>query len=485
MKKLYLPVALLSAAACWLFFNWPLLIGLHQRWLRTGEPYAVGYPILLISLWCVFHKRQELSRVPIRPSVIALLLFAGALLISVGGRLVQLQLAQQIMIPVSLGLAVTAIFGWRVGWLLKFPFLLLFGAVPIWDFLVNPLRRLTVLATQNLLDLFGIPAFIDGFHIMLPSGTLNVADGCSGLNLLLAAIILGLLQTYLGLRTRWRQMAMMATAIVIGIVDNWIRVFSLALIAHYSQMQSPLVYSHGNFGWWIFGASLIPFFFIAYLIERGEVRHQNVEAREPGRAPAETMAITAIFAAAVVLAMDFSAAHLESRSGNAATGFDLPYAQDPNPRWQPAYVGYDLLQSWRVEKGRSTFDLTALIYTEQTQTKKLIYYSNRVADAEQVKETSYVGPISGSMLNASVIKGREWRVVWWFYWVDGALTNSALQTKLLQLKAMLFGDPSAALIAFSMPCRESGCDTELRDTEVQLLGAELVELLKGRRFGAE
>lgn len=473
-------VATLLALAAWAAVNWPVLLSLHQRWMKTTETYALGYPVLAIGLWWLFDQRQQLRFAPKAPAPFALLPLAAVIALGFGARLVQFQTLQQMTIPVSLWLLVVLLYGWRVGRLTLFSCALLYSAIPLWDFLVDPLRQLTVVTTQALLHALKVPAIIEGFRITLPAGEIVVADGCSGLNLLLAAVVIGVINAKVALQQNGRRIALVAFAIALGIVDNWIRVSVLVLIGHYSEMRSELVYHHANFGWWVFAISLLPFFLFSAWLARGDSAPGAVEASAASTVPAAggRPLAYAVIGAAVMLAMWVAVTRLEARSGSAVAGLARPQLSVPlKEGWLPHYTGYDVEQRWFVLRDGMAYEVAALTYLQQRRDKKLIFHSNRIADEFDTLRAGRV-ELHGLAVNRAVIVDGAGgtRAVWWFYRVDGRVVADALQVKLRQLHAMLAGDPSAQLVTVSRPCDERDCAAELKDEAGSTLPALLQEL---------
>ena len=66
-----------------------------------------------------------------------------------------------------------------------------------------------------------------------------------------------------------RKIAVVVLGIVISIMANWARVFSIVLIADISEMQSSLVSDHENFGWLVFIVFFAMFILVANKIEPG------------------------------------------------------------------------------------------------------------------------------------------------------------------------------------------------------------------------
>jgi exosortase len=468
-----LPALLLPLSVMvWGLFSWQGLHSLHLRWIRFDEPYAVGYPAVALCVWWLFRHREVIRSRITAPHGLAFLLFAGVLLGFAFGQLVQLQLAMQLGAIGLLWTGALCLLGWPAGRLLLFPLMLMSLAVPLWDFLVDPLRTMTVWFSQHMLDAFAVPALIDGYFIHLPAGDIEVAGGCSGLNLLLAMMLMGLLFAESHAMPRERRAAIVLLAIAFGILDNWIRVLALVLIAHFSQMQSELVHHHGNFGWWIFAINLLPYLWLAARIE-GPVRSAVASTGDAvsGMTAQQGRAIvrSAVALLAGMVIVGAAVTQLEQRRGTLTHGFASPaggVAQAPG--WLPKYSGQDVTQNWRFDVGGRPLELLALTFVEQRADKKLIYYSNVIAGEHALRAAGRVEITPDFAVNTAVVNGGGLRVVWWYWWVDGAVSTSPLKTKLLQLRAMLTGDPSAALIALSTRCQRSDCAALINELTPQV-----------------
>lgn len=464
MKKLITSGSILLAFAAWALLNWPALLSLHLRWIKLDEAYAIGYPVVAIFLWLIFERRTALLSSRIKPSIIAVIFFLSIAAVSLSARLVQFQLLQQLIVPASLWLLIVAVAGWRVGRIVLFPSLLLYAAIPLWDALVGPLRGFTVYVTQHALDFAGVPALIEGYLITLPDGQLMVADGCSGLNLLLAAAVIGLVQFHMMIQSPlWKRCVALALALAIGVIDNWIRVSIIVLVGHFSHMESDLVHHHGNFGWVVFVISLVPYFIAVSSLERGQRL-----VRTPVGAPAPAVAPFAAAAHAVSLAIGVlllltAVTFLQQRAGKPLTLPAPPSSVEFAPEWTPHYTGFDEQQAWRMSADGNNYEILMLTYTRQTDNKKLIYFSNRIAEEGQIITPTTTAVIDQMRINKTVIVAGSRRVVWWFYLIDNQVVTSGIAAKWHQLIGLLRGNQRASLVAVSARCVASDCGDILRD----------------------
>lgn len=457
MKIILVPAIVLTAFASWLFFCWPALYALHLRWVYLDGPYSIGYPTVIMSLWWFINRRHAILSGPIAPAYTALPLLLLALMASAAGSLIYLQIVPQLAVPLLMWLLLGVVFGWRASFAAIAPCAVLYLAIP-WLDIGYVLRAMTVWFSQHMLDWLHVPALIDGFTISLVSGVIHVAGSCSGFNLLLSAVFIGLMYGEMAEQNAVSRVLFVMLAAVIGIIDNWIRVLALVLVAHYSNMTSELVYHHGSFGWWIFAASLVPYFLMARRLERSpSLAVQEVVRGTSVSWPFKRMVFAALVATMMMWGTVATMGHLQDRSGESA-GFAIPQtAIAIRPSWLPHYQGQGFTQAFSITNEAGSYEILALTYIHQRFDKKLISYDNYIADEEHLREMGRVAIDPDFTVNTAVVHNGSSRVVWWFWWVDGKTSASALKTKLLQLTAMLMGDPSASLVLLSSPCLPADC----------------------------
>src|SRR5439155_9733445 len=108
------------------------------------------------------------------------------------------------------------------------PLIFLLLAVPLPALLVNtatlPLQLMASRMAESLLSLIAIPVFRDGNLLVLPSGTLEVAEACSGLRSLVSLAALGGVLAWAADGSMVRRGALVLLAIPIAIVMNGLRI---------------------------------------------------------------------------------------------------------------------------------------------------------------------------------------------------------------------------------------------------------------------
>jgi len=240
---------------------WPTFYSMVEIWERS-ETFTHGYLIFPISAWLLWRKRDELARVQPRPDLRGLILLAAAgagwLLADAGSVNVVAQYAFIFMLIA----AVWTLLGWGFVWAAFFPLMFLLFAVPVGEFLIEPLMGVTADFTVAMLQFTGIPVYREGTFFSIPSGDWSVVEGCSGLRYLIASVTLGVLYAYLTYRSWKRRLLFSIAAIIVPIFANSGRAYMIVMIAHLSDMKLALGVDHYIYGWVFFGIVMLLLFWI-------------------------------------------------------------------------------------------------------------------------------------------------------------------------------------------------------------------------------
>ncbi len=240
---------------------WPTFHSMAEVWERS-ETFAHGYLIIPISAWLVWRQRETLAQIRPQTDLRGLLLLAvagvGWLLADAGSVNV---VAQYAFIAMLIG-AVWTLLGRTFVWAAFFPLMFLFFAVPVGEFLIQPLMGVTADFTVALLQLTGIPVYREGMFFSIPSGDWSVVEGCSGLRYLIASVTLGVLYAYLTYRSWQRRLLFSLAAMIVPVFANSGRAYMIVMIAHLSDMKLALGVDHYIYGWAFFGIVMLLLFWI-------------------------------------------------------------------------------------------------------------------------------------------------------------------------------------------------------------------------------
>lgn len=292
---------------------------LHPVWLEAVD-YSHGYLILILTGWLFFMELRREPLAPFAPSLPGLAcLFALVLAMVVGLASTTLSIAAAAL-PALWMAAIWAAAGPKNA--RRFALLLtyLYIAMPIWSFLVEPLRRLTVLVVTGWIRAANLPAYIEGNLIHVPSGTFEVQGGCAGLRYAIVAVALAAFGNLLS-RRRWAPSALlMAVALLLALVGNWVRVFITVAVgqAEVQNLFTVVVRDHHTFfGWLLFAVFMIPLFYVDRILQPG-----SAAAATPAVSPG-TVAVGRLggaYAACALLALGIGLNHRIAESADPLPG---------------------------------------------------------------------------------------------------------------------------------------------------------------------
>lgn len=419
-----------------------------------------------VSAYLVWIRRKRLSGLtpkvaPLGFPLLVLLAF-GWLVGNVSGT----QAVQQLAFVSMLVVSVITILGWRIAWRIAFPLFFLFFTIPFGEFLIAPLQDVTAVFVVYMLQLVGIPVYLDGLFIHIPSGSFEVAEACAGVRFLISTIALGFIGANQLYRSIKRRLAFIALSFIIPVIANGFRAFGIVMLAHLSDFTVAVGADHLTYGFIFLSFVTVILLAIGFSFREAapaDRRRANGQALSDGAVP---RVLNPVLTAAVVLAIAGSAdagRHLTEYQIAENTVVPLrPLAvqppwelmEEPAPNWRPSFVGADmeLLNSYMRDEQR--VDVFLAFYASQRQGAEVINSSNRFEDGkfwDRAGSGRYDAVIEGEQRDVNYVRmlaQRRGRVVWYWYWVDGTFTASPYIAKLLQVKARLFGGVrSAAAIA--------------------------------------
>ena len=159
---------------------WPFLQSLVADW-GTNDNYSHGYFIPFLTIYFIYHIRDELKQLEIRPNLLGLLIIAaglGQLLIAKIGSEFFLQRTSLIIVLYGL---VLFLLGWDYFKKLFIPLSYLFFMIPlpaiVWNKIAFPMHLFASGLTENVVYALGIPIFREGNILHLAETTLEVVGG--------------------------------------------------------------------------------------------------------------------------------------------------------------------------------------------------------------------------------------------------------------------------------------------------------------------
>ena len=256
------PQTLLLAAAMAVFVGlvyYKVLANLVGDWWNDPN-FSHGFFVPAFSLFVLWQKRPELSKIEIRPSWWGMFFVAGALAMLILGALgAEFFLARTSFVILLAGLVIHFL-GWRMFRAVLFPWAVLFLMIPIPAIIFNqvtfPLQLLASRLATVLLSLLGVPVLREGNVIQLPIMSLEVAEACSGIRSLVSLTTLAVIYGYFIETRTSRRIWMAVFAVPIAVAANAMRVMGTGLVAQYWDPAKAEGFFHEFSGWIIFLLSL-------------------------------------------------------------------------------------------------------------------------------------------------------------------------------------------------------------------------------------
>lgn len=259
----------LAVASLLTLLYWPVL----AEWgfdLWDDPNYSHGLLIPLVFAYLIRKKIPLLATVNSVPSSAGLFIVLPALLLFLLGHTAGELFSQRISFILLLIGLVVYFEGISTAKILAMPLVTLFFAVPLPYVLYNsiafPLQLLATSFAAILLDIIGLPVFVDGNIIILPHATLEVVDACSGIRSLMTMLTLAFFFSYFSLRKTWKRVLLISLAIPLTVMTNSLRVAAAGWLTHFDQTWSQGG-KHEFTGWLAFVVSFCILIFLGSFLK--------------------------------------------------------------------------------------------------------------------------------------------------------------------------------------------------------------------------
>lgn len=443
------------------------IMGALRVW--TGSTaYNHCFLVIPIVIYLCWQRRAALADLAPRPAPLGLIaIFLLSWMWLFAAKLDVLELRQLLFMSLVEAVLFTLL-GAAVFRRLLGPFLYLFFLVPSGDFLIPKLQDFTARFAVSGLHLAGVVVYSNGTFIQIPEGTFVIAEACAGLRFLVASIAFGVLFALLVYRSWPRRVIFIALSAIIPVVANGIRAFGIIYAAHIIGSARAAVADHVLYGWLFF--SIVIFLLTLAGMAFAERGHGQTGADSPAVAarrsqiPSRALYTLVAVAAVAIAAGGPARAMLEREPSSVAIQDELPPPASPWEKtdnadgWQPVVIGADRQWLQTFSDGKTKVERYVALYTAHATHDNLGRDLDHVTDGETWKRVSggYAKILIGGKgysVDATVIRsGRQDRLVWSFYIVDGKPIGGALEAKLRQAYASFLGrGRMAAFVAISTP----------------------------------
>ncbi|MEO5375743.1 MAG: EpsI family protein [Alphaproteobacteria bacterium] len=447
--------------------------------------------ILPISLYLIHERRHVLAAMRPRASPWGLAVVAVSAAAWLLADMAGVDEVGHFAIVGMLQGVVLAVLGTAVYRALLFPLMILWLMVPTGGGLVPALQEVATVLSSSLLRLTGIPTFVDGTMIEVPTGRYFIAEGCAGLNFLLASLTVGLLFAH-AIHRRWtRVVATVAAMLLLAVLANGVRIWGIIAIAEVTRRRIDIIDDHLALGWVFFSLVLVLAMRVAWIF-----RDPPVEPPLPAPPVRTGFRPAGVFMAAVAAVVVASAAPTaraltrEPEPKPGSFSLRLPTAFGdwravPADTWSPRFPGAHVTLHGAFQRDERRVELFVAYYWRQDGTRKAVGAGNHLtAIPEQLEHP--LPPVDirvdgrSTEARATLLKdgGHRW-LTWSWYWVGGRHTGSPPLARLLRLKAELGGGERRAAVVVIRADESLGADT----LRAFLKDAGLTGLLAGEERG--
>lgn len=447
---------------------WPAAQSLGRFWTEILD-YEHGWLIAATSIGWLLWLRARLDGEAVQPALWGSAALGGVLLVWLLAYRGSNEMAYQLLLPAVLWLAVVAAAGLPLARHAAPPLAYLYFAIPVWDYLLPYLQRMTVAVSELGLGLIGVQAHVLGDQVTIPEGTFEIAEGCSGKRYLLVALALaGLIGAVNRLSPR-RWLGLFAASTGLALLANWIRVIVVIYAGHISAMRHYLVtVEHQTFGLEVFVVLVVVIGLLGrWLAQAPEsvAAHATSVRWQPLSASLSTPFI--LMAAFLTL---MSLLPGVSPRGPVRLG-GMPVLADrwngplpAGPGWHPYFPGANDAVRVAYASGVGTVEVYANVYGEQVHGSKPDYFENSIltpGDWEAVERpgiwrlllASFAAP--PPTVTARSTSGELW-VIAYGYAVAGHVTSNALFSQLYYGALTAAGPAGSGVVGVAARCRD-GC----------------------------
>ncbi len=216
-----------------LVLYWRRLDILAVTWMSDGI-YSLCPFVPLISLILIYLNQNRLRDLPVKPSALGLVWLALAVAVTVwfDSRALGLYFSPVLMV-VTLGGGIAALWGWQVLRALAFPVAFLLFLLPVppnWMLAIDyPLQALCARTTAGLGSMVGMSLQCTGAQLQFPDPqtSLLVAPACNGLRSTVALLAISAVYAYLLKGPWYRRCILVVAAVPLAYVGNFVRLLGI------------------------------------------------------------------------------------------------------------------------------------------------------------------------------------------------------------------------------------------------------------------
>ncbi|MCG3178501.1 MAG: hypothetical protein BIFFINMI_00829 [Phycisphaerae bacterium] len=290
-------IVMLAGLFFWLFHG--TMIRLFLVWLHNDN-WSHGLVIPFFCVGILLAIRDKWLDVPLRPTWAGL----GVIALALGCFLfatywIKLIMGQDYSWWLLLVGMVLALCGWRFLGAVWFPLVFILFGIRIGGILYDPistkLQQVAAKSSALVLKLVGIRADLNGvvIDVFTRSGkmaSLQVAEACSGMKIMMAFMALGALMAYMARRPLWHRLILLAATIPIAIASNVFRVTGMGFLHYIDRGSWAEGFAHTMEGLLMLPVAFLLFWLLHVILSKivvEEADQRGASGQEATPAPSE------------------------------------------------------------------------------------------------------------------------------------------------------------------------------------------------------
>ncbi|MEL6214250.1 MAG: exosortase [Pseudomonadota bacterium] len=359
---------------------------------------------------------------------------------------------------------------------------MLYFCLPLWDVINPALQQWTSIAVGQMTYIAGTPAFIEGNMVTVSTGIFEIAAGCSGLRFFIISAAVSALYGHWYLARSRDALMLVAIAMLIAIVGNWIRVFVVIQMGIRLGIDHPQVVDHTFAGWAVFVATMMVVFWIASRLQEAEPEHEGTASAtaSPG-----IMRLAVVAGSCVLVVALAFAARFVIVSGSA---YDPPrLADDSTSRtsacgvWRTAYRRPAVERRGAILWEGEPLCIDVAWYRYQRQGSELLSGANRAVAKNRAGENPVLGRFLSGGDEVFVARYPSGEGVWVAvrHRIGDGVVTSPIQAKWLQLAQLFQGRMDARMVAVAQRC-DNNCRTAMLSGQPPIDAAAALDAAEAR-----
>jgi len=268
-------IKVIIVAALIILLYYPVLKALIADWIDLPD-FSHGFLVPPISLYLVWKRKERLIS-PSRPSNWGLLLLLFGMMLLLFGGLAAESFSQRLSMLVVIAGIVLFLLGKEHLKTIAFPLIFLILMIPLPSIILQkvtfPMQLFVSRCAADSLELVGIPVLLEGNIIHLASGTLDVAEPCSGIRSIVSLLTVGTLIAYFKNKILWQRVLVIIASLPIAVVVNIFRVASTGFLSYHYGPKAAGTFFHELSGFFLFLMAAALFYGLSLLLSRAGPEH--------------------------------------------------------------------------------------------------------------------------------------------------------------------------------------------------------------------